>query len=138
MTDVKDNSSKWWSNVKKWWSEKVGDVKSFTANLKDTSKKWWSDAKSFWNNVKGNLSVGIEFTKNALSNLWNSVTGFFSGKKISVGASATKKADGGVFSNGSWKQIQKYAAGGIPDYGQLFWREKQGRSLSEHLVEARQ
>lgn len=129
VTDVKDNSSKWWSNVKKWWSEKVGDVKSFTANLKDTSKKWWSDAKSFWNKVKGNLSVGIEFTKNALSNLWNSVTGFFSGKKISVGASSAKKADGGVFSNGSWKPIQKYAAGGIPDYGQLFWAREAGPEL---------
>ena len=129
VTDVKDNSSKWWSNVKRWWSEKVGDVKSFTANLKDTSKKWWSDAKSFWNNVKGNLSVGIEFTKNALSNLWNSVTGFFSGKKISVGASATKKADGGVFSNGSWKPIQKYAAGGIPNYGQMFIAREAGPEL---------
>ena len=130
VTDVKDNSSKWWSNVKKWWSEKVGDVKSFTANLKDTSKKWWSDAKSFWNNVKGNLSVGIEFTKNALSNLWNSVTSFFSGKSVSVGASGTKKANGGVYTGGIWHDITHYAVGtSNAPVGQMFIAREAGPEL---------
>ena len=41
----------------------------------------------------------------------------------------TQKADGGVFSNGAWKPIQRYAAGGIPDYGQLFWAREAGPEL---------
>lgn len=57
------------------------------------------------------------------------MVGFFSGKSVKIGASSTQKADGGVFSNGSWKPIQRYAAGGIPDYGQLFWAREKGPEL---------
>lgn len=42
---------------------------------------------------------------------------------------ATKKADGGVFSGGSWKPIKKYAVGGLPNMGQMFVAREAGPEL---------
>lgn len=115
-----------WDNFKKGWGER----KSVQFSLKraTTVSELWNNFKTSWGNKK-KVSIGIGFGNNALSNLWNSVTNFFSGKSVKIGASSTQKADGGVFSNGAWKPIQGYAAGGIPDYGQLFWAREAGPEL---------
>lgn len=42
---------------------------------------------------------------------------------------STKKADGGVFSGGSWKPIKKYAVGGLPNMGQMFVAREAGPEL---------
>lgn len=42
---------------------------------------------------------------------------------------STKKADGGVFSGGSWKSIKKYAVGGLPNMGQMFVAREAGPEL---------
>ena len=64
-----------------------------------------------------------------MKNLWSSVTGFFGGKTVNVSTKATKKADGGVFSGGSWKPIKKYAVGGLPNMGQMFVAREAGPEL---------
>lgn len=58
----------------------------------------------------------------------------YNGKTVSVSGdvnkiSGTKKADGGVFTNGVWKNIGKYASGGIPDMGQMFIARESGPEL---------
>ena len=40
-----------------------------------------------------------------------------------------KKADGGVFSGGSWKPVKKYAVGGLPNMGQMFVAREAGPEL---------
>lgn len=42
---------------------------------------------------------------------------------------STKKADGGVFSGGSWKPVKKYAVGGLPNMGQMFVAREAGPEL---------
>ena len=68
-----------------------------------------------------------------MSGLWNSVKSFFSGKSISIGANATKKADGGAFYNGSWHPVAQYAAGGFPSHGSLFVAGEAGSELVGHI-----
>lgn len=77
------------------------------------------------------MKIGISFATNALKNLWSSVSTFFSGKTVNVKTkgSTTKKADGGVFSGGSWKPIKKYAVGGLPNMGQMFVAREAGPEL---------
>lgn len=130
-TDVKNGSATWWKNTKEYWKEKVGSVQSFTTNVKKDGAKWWKDVKESWNNAKGTLEVGISFIKNSVSNLWTSVKNAFFGKSVTIGANVktSAKANGGIFTGGSWKPIQRYAAGGIPDYGQLFWAREAGPEL---------
>ena len=134
-TGVKNKASEWWSNVKKWWESatKGKEVKKFTANVKKSGGTWWKDVRDEWKknvtNAGKTLKIGISFAKNALSNLWSSVTGFFGGKTVNVSTKATKKADGGVFSGGSWKPIKKYAVGGLPNMGQMFVAREAGPEL---------
>ena len=115
-----------WEDFKESWGEKR-TVKFF---LKIGSKisELWKDFKDSWGDKKA-VTIGIGFVKNSLSNLWSSVTGFFGGKTVNVGTKATKKADGGVFSGGSWKPIKKYAVGGLPNMGQMFVAREAGPEL---------
>lgn len=42
------------------------------------------------------------------------------------------KANGGIYSNGSWKNIQQYANGGAPSHGTLFWAGEAGAEVVAH------
>ena len=136
-TGVKNKAGEWWSNVKKWWESTTAgkEVKRFTVNVKKAGGTWWKDVRNEWNekvvNAGRTLKIGISFATNALKNLWSSVSTFFSGKTVNVKTkgSATKKADGGVFSGGSWKPIKKYAVGGLPNMGQMFVAREAGPEL---------
>lgn len=136
-TDVKNKASEWWSNVKKWWESTTAgkEVKKFTVNVKKAGGTWWKDVSNEWKekviNAGRTLKIGISFAANALKNLWSSVSTFFSGKTVNVKTkgSTTKKADGGVFSGGSWKPIKKYAVGGLPNMGQMFVAREAGPEL---------
>lgn len=60
------------------------------------------------------------------------ITSFLNGIKdrfLSVTARMTGKADGGVFSGGSWKPVKKYAVGGLPNMGQMFVAREAGPEL---------
>lgn len=65
------------------------------------------------------------------------ITSFLNGIKnrfLDVTARITgKKADGGVFSGGSWKPIKKYAVGGLPNMGQMFVAREAGPELVGNL-----
>lgn len=136
-TGVKNKAGEWWSNVKKWWESTTAgkEVKRFTANVKKAGGTWWKDVSNEWKekviNAGRTLKIGISFATNALKNLWSSVSTFFSGKTVNVKTkgSTTKKADGGVFSGGSWKPIKKYAVGGLPNMGQMFVAREAGPEL---------
>lgn len=136
-TGVKNKAGEWWSNVKKWWESTTAgkEVKRFTVNVKKAGGAWWKDVSNEWKekvvNAGRTLKIGISFAANALKNLWSSVSTFFSGKTVNVKTkgSATKKADGGVFSGGSWKPIKKYAVGGLPNMGQMFVAREAGPEL---------
>jgi methyl-accepting chemotaxis protein len=136
-TGVKNKAGEWWSNVKKWWESTTAgkEVKRFTVNVKKAGGTWWKDVRNEWNekviNAGRTLKIGISFATNALKNLWSSVSTFFSGKTVNVKTkgSTTKKADGGVFSGGSWKLIKKYAVGGLPNMGQMFVAREAGPEL---------
>lgn len=136
-TGVKNKAAEWWSNVKKWWESTTAgkEVKRFTVNVKKAGGTWWKDVSNEWKekvvNAGRTLKIGISFATNALKNLWSSVSTFFSGKTVNVKTkgSTTKKADGGVFSGGSWKPIKKYAVGGLPNMGQMFVAREAGPEL---------
>lgn len=118
--------SELWKDFKESWGEKR-TVKFLTKRATRISELW-KDFKDSWGDKKA-VTIGIGFAKDSLNNLWSSVKGFFGGKTVSVGTKATKKADGGVFSGGSWHDIKRYAAGGVPNVGQLFWANEDGPEL---------
>ena len=155
FNEAKKGFSNWLSGVNKYWSKKKDSVLEIGLKIATTPKKlwekfkesWgekktvkfflkigskikelWKDFKESWGDKKA-VTIGIGFAKNSLSKLWSSVTGFFGDKTGNVSTKATKKADGGVFSGGSWKPIKKYAVGGLPNMGQMFVAREAGPEL---------
>ena len=115
-----------WEDFKESWGEKK--TVKFFLKIGSKIKELWKDFKESWGDKKA-VTIGIGFAKNSLSKLWSSVTGFFGDKTVNVSTKATKKADGGVFSGGSWKPIKKYAVGGLPNMGQMFVAREAGPEL---------
>ena len=127
LLKIASKISELWGNFKKSWGEK----KSVSFLLKRGTKvsELWNDFKKSWNSATRAVTIGLNFAKDTLKNMWSSVTGFFGGKTVNVSTKATKKADGGVFSGGSWKPIKKYAVGGLPNMGQMFVAREAGPEL---------
>lgn len=127
LLKIASKISELWGNFKKSWGEK----KSVSFLLKRGTKvsKLWNDFKKSWNSATRAVTIGLNFAKDTLKNMWSSVTGFFGGKTVNVSTKAKKKADGGVFSGGSWKPIKRYAVGGLPNMGQMFVAREAGPEL---------
>lgn len=74
--------------------------------------------------MKKTLQLDIQVLKNS-KNAADRVTGDALEKIFG----RKKKAKGGVFENGSWHNITKYASGGTPNMGQLFYAREKGPEL---------
>ena len=74
--------------------------------------------------MKKTLQLDIQVLKNS-KNAADRVTGDALEKIFG----SKKKAKGGVFSGGSWHNITKYATGGTPNMGQLFYAREAGPEL---------
>lgn len=72
---------------------------------------------------KNTIKRDVEITFKMKNQLTDSVS------KVLGNLSTNKKAKGGVFSGGSWHNITKYASGGTPNMGQLFYAREAGPEL---------
>lgn len=75
------------------------------------------------NTIKRNVEITFKMKNNFTDNLSDFLN------KISTGSKPKKKAKGGIFENGSWHNITKYASGGMPNMGQLFYAREAGPEL---------
>lgn len=72
----------------------------------------------------GTIEVGVKLIKKG----WKSLKSWI-GDKLNVNVSASKKASGGILIGNTWKKIQQYAAGGLPNQGQMFIAREAGPEL---------
>ena len=77
----KNDSSQWWTDVKKWWGEKVGAVKEFTTKATNSASTWWSDVQKWWSEKVGSVSNFKTNVSNAASDWWASVKKWW-GEKV--------------------------------------------------------
>ena len=80
----KNDSSQWWTDVKKWWGEKVGAVKDFTTKATNSAATWWSDVQKWWCEKVGSVSNFKTNVTNAASDWWASVKKWWDEKVGSV------------------------------------------------------
>lgn len=76
---------------------------------------------------KSTIKRNVEITFKMKNNFTDNLSGFLN--KISTESKPKKKAKGGIFENGSWHNIAKYASGGTPNMGQLFYAREAGPEL---------
>lgn len=90
----------------------AGTLSGFTAKITKITKKL---KKSAYNLGGGFTAVVTSIINKAKKKL----TGFLS----------KDNASGGVYKNGRWSPIQRYAEGGLPNGSQLFWAREAGPEL---------
>ena len=111
----------------------VSTIGAMTAEFAKRTKG--SKFNSTIGDMTANLSkriVGFSTTVSMTANI-NALSATSSVKnalsKLGVATSGLFKADGGMFLNGKWSDIQKYAGGGDPIGGQLFIAREAGPEL---------
>lgn len=83
---------------------------------------------------KQTIKRDVEITFKMKNQLTDSVSNVLSNLgKNSKSSKPKKKAKGGIFENGSWHNITKYASGGMPNMGQLFVAREKGPELVSTL-----
>lgn len=114
------------------WSDKIAAGKKWISGFGANVSRWWDGLKSsskwisgfgatvtrWWDSLKSS-SKWISGFGATISKWWNSLTG----KWLHF------SAEGGVYKSGRWAPIQRYAAGGSPDSGQLFMAREAGPEL---------
>lgn len=108
-----------WGTVATWIKNNyLGDaVKKKIGLLRDG---WTSVSKWVKDYLGGTVEIGIKLVKGWLGNGADTFK-----KWLGIG----KKEDGGVFVNGKWQNIAKYAQGGLPTSAQLFMAREAGPEL---------
>lgn len=146
VTGVVNESAEWWTQVRTFWSNKVGSGQKASrfhvAGVVNDASTWWDQTRNFWNNyTKGSklyVSVGISGAYNAFVNAWNSMqrnfnnnilTAYVQVKKTGGNANVTYTADGGIYKNGRWQDITRYATGGAPMSGEIFIAREAGPEM---------
>lgn len=72
----------------------------------------------------GTINVGVKLIKKG----WKSLKSWI-GDKLNVNVNVGKKASGGIMIGNTWKKIQQYASGGLPNQGQMFIAREAGPEL---------
>lgn len=98
-------------SIKNKWEELTSKTAVLTATFKDMFTR---PLKNAWNAIASAINKGIKTI--------NKIPG------VSI-PSVPKLAKGGIFENGSWHNITKYASGGTPNMGQLFYAREAGPEL---------
>ena len=114
-TKAANNASTWWSDVKKWWSEKVGSVSDFKTNVSNNAKDWWANAKKWWGEKVGSVSNFKTNVSNSSKTWWSNVKKWWSEK---VGSVSNFKTGVSNSSKTWWSNVKKW------------WSEKVGSVAS--------
>ena len=104
-TKAADNAAQWWTDVKSWWSGKVGAAKNFTTNVADGASTWWTNAKTYWSKKVG---AAKNFTTNVADSSktwWSNAKNWWSEK---VGSVSNFKTNVSNSSKTWWSNTKKW------------------------------
>ena len=158
VTGVVNESGEWWNQVRTFWDNKVESGQKASrfhiAGVVNEAVTWWSQTKTFWNNATSGskLTAGVEIGSgyglwNAFVSAFNTLQTYFNNHPVvatvstssygganishknSGGNKRVVKANGGVFKDGRWQDVTKYAAGGLPPSGEMFIAREHGPEM---------
>lgn len=114
--------------------------KDLNVDVSEVKKEFQNAGKSCAVDFSNNLSNNLKVNGNNLYTSWNSTLSRFDSKfsNNSLGLSNPFtqfkiNANGGVYANGSWKNIPQYANGGMPSHGSMFIAGERGAEIVGHI-----
>lgn len=113
---VKEKTTAIYNGIK----EKFEWIKNFFSNFASNAKIW---GQNIMVNLANGITLGGGLVGQAISNAFQNT---LVGKAYNF---VSGKAEGGIYKNAQWKPIQHYAAGGLPDKGQMFVANEKGPEL---------
>jgi len=128
-------------NVAKWIKDKHfgGNVNKnigLTANFGKgiSTVKAWVEKKHWGKGIfkKVGLTRAFTYAGRTFKTVTSWVLAQLGGGSVDVKANVDgtgRKAKGGVYKNGRWSPIERYASGGLPNGSQLFWAREAGPEL---------
>ena len=125
-----DNSNNYIENNLGAWTPKVVVEADTNPFLDKIERLKFSEKKVIVNADTTKIESQVN---SALKNLNVCTNIKFKATSIEIGSTTpfvfSKKANGGIFSNGVWKPITQYASGGLPPVGQMFIAREKGPEL---------
>ena len=110
FTNVHNGATDWWSNVKTWWSGKVGAVKQFTTSVANQASTWWNNVKTWWSNKVGKVQEFTTHVTNQASVWWSNVKTWWSDKVGKVQEFTTHVANQ---SDLWWSHVKEWWSGRV-------------------------
>ena len=108
--------------VKKAWT-------SLQSEFGGTFKAWVRLVRKNFDSIADFVGDSVNVAVHLFKSGWTSLSRWI-GTAVSVGVSLWKRnAEGGVFSNGKWNPIQRYAGGGMPSSAEVFMARESGPEL---------
>jgi hypothetical protein len=146
---VQNHAGTWWSQVAGFWASIVGVSTGSPfaiAGVVNDAWQWWNQTQNYWDQATSgsNLSASVEIGNpwNAFVSAFNRMQNYFNNHTLaafvttatqtatSVSKSYQKKARGGIYKGGQWRDITKYAAGALGvQSGEMFIAREAGPEL---------
>ena len=156
IAGIVNQAGAWWNSVKGYWSDATANSSlKASVSIGDAYNAFvsaWNALQTYFNNnpitaIVKTVTQAVTTTTNASKSYQSSgTTGTKSSVKVSSNGALNlgddainafkkkkKKATGGVYKNGQWHDVTKYAAGGSPLSGQMFIAREAGPELVGNL-----
>ena len=144
-----NKASTWWKEVKGYWSETISGntaSKFEVGGVKNQAGTWWKDVKSYWSDATSGKTLkakaSISNAYNAFVSAFNTMQTNFNNhpltafvktqtvKTTNFSKAYQGKANGGIYKDGQWHDITKYAAGALDvQSGEIFVAREAGPEL---------
>lgn len=114
--------------------------KNLNVDVSEVKREFENAGKTCAVNFSNNLSKNLKVNGSNLYSSWNSTLSKFDTKFSNNNLGLNNpfsqfkiNANGGIYSNGTWKNIKQYANGGAPSHGSMFVAGEHGAEIVGHI-----
>lgn len=123
----------------------ISDLKEKYEELLSDNTEYGKQQKKIIEGIFKNYNIDYAYLDRTFTRAGKKAVSYFSngfgsgggasfkiGINFGGGSGGGRFANGGIYSNGSWKSIPQYANGGAPSHGTLFWAGEAGAEVVAH------
>ena len=133
------------SSIQGKWKGIKSKTATLTGKAVETGASVFKKIKSAWNSISTKTATLTatfkDYFTSPLKTAWNALAKTINGAiktinkipGVDIGVRLPTLAKGGIYKNGKWQGIPKYATGGFPDHGTMFIAGEAGAEAVAHI-----